>query len=200
MEKLCANIAYSRRAARRLRLCAVATQLSQLLQEVRQMQKDCCDHVDTDAPKQKSSVEASSGNADISPVMGLRKASGPDKPLVRAKEQVGHEIANSQPDLHEPRVASGTTTTSHFSGGPLPIAVSDILSEEYEEQSLRMMIRPALQSASAADRSSAIQAMCQQSLEALSQASAKPLVVQVAYARLHVVCLEERLAIDGIAT
>lgn len=80
-----------------------------------------------------------------------------------------------------------------------PSVLDEVLTDEYSEKNLRAVVRQALQAIAAEERPTTVQKLSEKSFDAIMQATAKPIGVQLFYTRLHVVYLEELLALDTVS-
>ena len=70
----------------------------------------------------------------------------------------------------------------------------EVFTDDYSEKNLRTVIRQALQTIDATERPTTLQKLSEKSFGSIMQTTAKPIVVQLFYTRLHVAYLEQLLA------
>eukprot|EP00438_Fugacium_kawagutii_P031126 Skav201750 [mRNA] locus=scaffold1973:63333:63965:- [translate_table: standard] len=193
MDRLCPNIAYSRRAARKLQMHDIADQLSAVLFAVKMMQeKPARQELKMDAVVADHTI-CQTEDAVLSPAQEGRKCD-----TKKRKTRFGHDASSTSGEIPAPfcKVSETVSVVADSSGAMTPESQMNFSQErhspEYSQDRLRAEIQQILQKGtSRSERVEALQMHCHKTLNQLCESTSLHLMIQVFRARLHLAFLEE---------
>eukprot|EP00438_Fugacium_kawagutii_P031649 Skav207318 [mRNA] locus=scaffold3027:37611:38243:- [translate_table: standard] len=193
MDRLCANIAYSRRAARKLQMHDIADQLSAVLFALKMMQeKSAREELKMDAVVADHTI-CQTEDAVPSPAQEGTKCD-----TKKRKTRFGRDASSTSGELPAPfcKVSETISVVADSSGALTPESQmnfsQELHSPEYSQDRLRAEIQQILQKGtSRSERVEALQMHCQKTLNQLCESTSLHLMIQVFRARLHLAFLEE---------
>eukprot|EP00438_Fugacium_kawagutii_P034518 Skav213808 [mRNA] locus=scaffold1987:441960:442616:- [translate_table: standard] len=201
MDRLCANIAYSRRAARKLQMHDIADQLSAVLFALKMMQeKSAREELKMDAVVADHTI-CQTEDAVPSPAQEGTKCDTKNR-----KTRFGRDASSTSGALPAPfckvsaapfcKVSETVSVVVDSSGAMTPESQmnfsQELHSPEYRQDRLRAEIQQILQKGtSRSERVEALQMHCQKTLTQLCESTSLHLMIQVFRARLHLAFLEE---------